>query len=212
MLEGATVTIDAAGCQTTIAEQIHDGGGRYILGPKGNQGEALRAVIRHFEEASVPCDAATEEKGHGRYEKRECWVEDDLSFFGKSWKWQGLTCVVRIRRETCRMGGSGTGGAEASVENHYYLSSTEPDAERRLGLVRSHWGIENRCHWTLDVVFGEDASPVRDKSAAQNLSTLRDLSIHLLRSHPKKTSLPKKRLEAMLDPNFRAEIISKVHA
>ena len=71
----------------------------------------------------------TEEKGHGRYEKRECWVEEDLSFFDKSWKWHGLTCR-RIRRETCRMGGRGTDGAEASVENHYYLCSVEPDADQ----------------------------------------------------------------------------------
>ena len=212
VLEGATVTIDAAGCQTAIAEQIHEGGGTYILGLKGNQGEAHRVVTQHFEKASAPCDAMTEEKGHGRYEKRECWVEEDLSFFDKSWKWHGLTGVVRIRRETCRMGGRGTDGAEASVENHYYLCSTEPDAARILALVRSHWGIENRCHWTLDVVFGEDASPVRDRTAAQNLSTLRDLSIHLLRSHPKKASLPKKRLEAILNPDLRAEIITGVHA
>jgi predicted transposase YbfD/YdcC len=211
-LQGATVTIDAAGCQTAIAEQIEEAGGSYILALKGNQGEAHEVVKAHFERLSRPCDAMSEESGHGRYEKRECWVEDDLSFFHKSWKWHGLTRVVQIRRETCRRESRGTDGLEANVEDQYYLCSSAADAENILATVRKHWGIENRCHWTLDVVFGEDDHPVRDRNAMQNLSTLRDLSIHLLRAHPSKQSLPKKRLQAILDPNFRTEIIRNLHA
>lgn len=211
-LSGATVTIDAAGCQTAIAEQIDNAGGSYILALKGNQGEAHDTVKTHFGSIVRPSDAATEEMGHGRYEKRECWVEEDLDFFDKSWKWQGLNCVVRIRRETCRKESRGTDGLEANVEDQYYLCSAEAEAEDILATVRRHWGIENRCHWVLDVVFGEDGHPVRDQNAAQNLSTLRDLSIHLLRQHPAKMSMPKKRLEAMLDPNFRTEIIVNLHA
>lgn len=211
-LEGATVTIDAAGCQTAIAEQIDDAGGNYVLALKANQGQAYNTVKGHFEKSLGSSYAMTEEHSHGRYEKRECWIEEDLGFFAKSWKWQGLRCVARIRRETCRPGSRGSDGREATVEEHYYLCSTLPDARSVLGLVRQHWGIENRCHWTLDVVFGEDASPVRDRTAARNLSTLRDLAIYLLRSHPSKATLPKKRLKAMLDPNFRAEIVTTLHA
>lgn len=211
-LEGATVSIDAAGCQTAIAEQIDNAGASYVLGLKGNQGQAHKVVSQHFGDNPEPSHAMTEEMAHGRYEKRECWVQENLSFFGKSWKWQGITCVAHIRRETCRPASRGTDGAEATVEDHYYLCSTPPDADTILATVRNHWGIENRCHWTLDVVFGEDANLVRDKTAAQNLSILRNQAIHLLRSHPSKASLPKKRLQAILDPNFRAEIISKVHA
>jgi len=213
-LKGATVTIDAAGCQTAIAEQIDEAGGAYILALKGNQGEAHEVVKTHFDRLSRPCDAMSEESGHGRYEKRECWVEDEMGFFHKSWKWHGLSRVVRIRRETCRRESRGTDGLEAAVEDQYYLcsSSSAGGAEKILATVRAHWGIENRCHWTLDVVFGEDDLPVSDRNAAQNLSTLRELSIHLLRSHPSKQTLPKKRLQAILDPNFRTEIVRNLHA
>lgn len=211
-LEGATVTIDAVGCQTAIAEQVDEAGGVYVLALKANQAQAHRVVSEHFAKSAGSSHAVTEEHSHGRYEKRECWVEEDLGFFDKSWKWRGLHCVARIRRETCRPGSRGSDGNEATVEEHYYLCSTPPDAQTILGLVRRHWGIENRCHWTLDVVFGEDANPVRDRTAARNLSTLRDLAIHLLRSHPSTATLPKKRLKAMLDPNFRAEIICPLHA
>lgn len=211
-LEGALVTIDAMGCQTQVARRIDQAGGRYILALKGNQGQAHAVVKKHFTQLNIPAAARTEEHSHGRYEKRECWVQSDLSFFGKSWKWQGLTCVARIRRETCRPGGSGADGREATVEDHYYLCSTQPDAKAILAAVRAHWGIENRCHWALDVVFGEDDSPLRDLTAARNLSTLRDMALHLLRSHPKKASVAKKRQEASLDSNFRAEVFSIFHA
>jgi predicted transposase YbfD/YdcC len=211
-LQGATVTIDAAGCQSAIAEQIDTADAHYILALKGNQGRAHDTVRKHLLSFERPADAGTEECAHGRYEKRECWVEDDLSFFGKSWKWQGITCVARIRRETCRPGARGTDSAEATVEEHYYLCSVAPDAETILSTVRRHWGIENRCHWTLDVVFGDDACSVRDGNAARNLSTLRDMAMHMLRKHPDAGTLPNKRQRALLDPNFRAEVVSNFHA
>ncbi len=106
----------------------------------------------------------------------------------------------------------GTDGREAVVEDHYYLCSAPPDAEAILATVRAHWAIENRCHWILDVVFGDDACQVRDANAAQNLGTLRDIALHMLRSHPKKLSLAKKHQEAALDSNFRAEVIANFHA
>jgi len=82
-----------------------------------------------------------------------------------------------------------------------------PGAARRVSVAG-----QNRCHWTLDLVFGEDDQPVRDRNAIRNLSTLGDLFIHFLHAHPSKQSLPKKRLQAILDPNFRTEIIRNLHA
>lgn len=211
-LKGATVSIDAMGCQIAIAQQIDEVGGRYLLALKANQREAHKAARRHFARLERPADTSSEERGHGRSEKRECWVESDLTYFGKSWQWEGLTCVARIQRETCRPGASGADGRETTVEDHYYLCSVPAEASTILAAVRAHWGIENRCDWTLDVVFHEDDSPVRDANAARNLSTLREMTLHMLRSHPKKASLVKKRQEASLDSNFRAEIISNFHA
>lgn len=212
-LKGATVTIDAAGCQTAIAAQIDEAGAAYVLALKGNQPQALEAVAAHF--ASGPAGAertVTEERSRGRYEKREYSILSDLSWFGKSWRWQGLGSVARVRRTTVRHGGGGADGREAVVEDHYYLCSIEADAKRLAALVRGHWSVENRCHWTLDVTFGEDLCGTRDATASRNLSTLREMAIALLRSHPSKGTLPLKQQRATLDTDFRLELLANFHA
>ena len=43
----------------------------------------------------------------------------------------------------------------------YYLSSLENNVEKLAEIIRSHWHIENRLHWSLDVAFAEDKSTVR---------------------------------------------------
>ena len=212
-LKGATVTIDAAGCQTAIAAQIDDGGGAYVLALKANQPQALAAVSAHFDSNPAGLDRhATEERSRGRYEKREYSIQSDLSWFGKSWKWQGLKSVGHVRRTTVRPGGSGADGREALVEDSYFLCSIEADAKRFAELARGHWGVENRCHWTLDVTFGEDLCGTRDATASRNLSTLREMAIGLLRAHPSKKTLPLKQLQATLDPDFRLRLLANFHA
>ena len=213
-LRGTTVSIDAIGCQTEIASQIDAAGGRYLLALKGNQHDAHKVVRDHFEKTEDLASARSEEFVRGRHEVRTCVVEHDLGFFGKSWKWAGLTCVVRVCAEVCRSGELGTDGAEATKEDRFYLCSLPPEeatAEALLNLVRAHWSVENRCHWTLDVVFGEDACPVRDKIAARNLSTMRGMVMHLLRNDPVKGSLKSKQQRAALDPSYRTKLISKLH-
>ncbi len=212
-LKGATVTIDAAGCQTAIAARIDDAGASYVLDLKGNQPRTLEAVSSHF--ASGPAGVlrhSTEERSHGRYERREYSIQPDLSWFGKSWKWQGIKSVAHVRRTTVRPGCSGADGREAVVEDHYYLCSIEADAKRLAGLVRGHWGIENRCHWTLDVTFGEDLCGTRDATASRNLSTMREMAIATLRAHPSKKTLPLKQQQAALDPDFRLRLLANLHA
>jgi len=212
-LKGATVTIDAAGCQTAVAAQIDEAGGAYVLALKANQPQALEAVASHF--ACGPEGVlrhVTEERSRGRYEKREYSIQSDLSWYGKSWKWQGLRSVAHVRRTTVRHDTSGADGREALVEDHYYLCSIEADAERLAVLVRGHWSVENRCHWTLDVTFGEDLCGTRDATASRNLSTVREMAIGLLRAHPSKKTLPLKQQQATLDPDFRLRLLEKFHA
>ena len=122
-LAGAVVTIDAMGCQREIASRIDLADAYYLLALKGNQGEAYDKVREHFGAGDIQrgsC-ARSEEISKGRYELRTCTEEEDLSFFGKSWTWAGITSVVHVRSEVCRHGGSGADGAETSVE-HRYLS------------------------------------------------------------------------------------------
>lgn len=212
-LEGATVTIDAAGCQTAVAARIDEAGASYVLALKANHPRALAAVSSHFDSAPENLlRHSTEERSHGRYEKRECSVQPDLSWFGKSWKWQGIKCVARLRRTTVRHGCSGADGREAVVEDHCFLCSVEPDAVRLAALVRGHWGIENRCHWTLDVTFGEDLCGTRDATASRNLSSMREMAVAMLRAHPSKKTLPLKQQQAALDPDFRLALLAYFHA
>lgn len=212
-LKGATVTIDAAGCQTAIAAQIDEAEGTYVLALKANQPQAHQAVTRHLDSSPPGLrHHVTEERSHGRYEKREYTIQGDLSWFDKSWKWQGLRSVARVRRTTVRPGASGADGREATVEDQYYLCSIKADPKLLADLVRGHWGIENRCHWTLDVTFGEDLCGTRDATASRNLSTLREMAIGLLRSHPSKKTLPLKQQQATLDPNFRLRLLENFHA
>lgn len=221
-LEGATVTIDAAGCQTQIAAQIDKADGSYVLALKANHKGAYEAAVKHFDtldkktedESGIEIGSSvtqftTEEVNRGRYEARTCTVESDLGFFSKSWKWAGITCVARVRSEVCRSSSSGADGAEATIEDRFYLCSCASDAEGILEKVRGHWSVENRCHWVLDVVFGEDGCRISDKNTAHNLSMLRELAAHCFHKAKKKgrESMKMMQLQAALDPVFRLELL-----
>jgi predicted transposase YbfD/YdcC len=212
MLEGTVVTIDAMGCHSHIAEQIHVGGGDYVLALKGNQKNTLEAVSKRFEieskedVANTHETAETVELSHGRFEQRTCTVIGDLEWFDKSWKWPGLKSVIKVERTTLR-----TGKSEIlKRETHYYLSSLGCGAEEHAERTREHWSVENTCHYTLDVTFGEDDCQVRDRSAAHNLSIMRELAAKVLRDHPAKKSMRAKRKLAALDPAFRFALLAMI--
>jgi len=223
-LDGATVTIDAIGTQPPIAAQIHAAGADYVLSLKANQRGALGAVKAAFGDArdapplpgepplaSPPPEGAlhteTLELSHGRCERRHYQLLGELGWFHKGWKWAGLQAVGKVRREVQR-----SMDGPPLIEEHYFLCSFKGDVGRFAALVRDHWAVENRCHWVLDVTFGEDHSQVRDRGAAHNFSILRELALKVLRDSPAKMSLRRKRKRAALDPNFRLQLLSAVHA
>ena len=211
-LKGTVVTIDAMGCYSHITEQVHEAGGDYVLALKGNQKNTLETVSERFEVESKEgrantCDTAeTVELSHGRFEQRTCTVIEDLKWFDKSWKWAGLSSVVKIERTTLRPGTHET----LKSETHYYLSSLKCGAKEHAERIREHWSVENTCHYTLDVTFGEDDCQVRDRSAARNLSIMRELAAKVLRDHPAKKSMRAKRKLAALDPSFRFTLLAMI--
>jgi predicted transposase YbfD/YdcC len=213
-LQGATVTIDAMGTQPAIAAQIHEAGADYVLALKANQKGAFQAVEDHFQElvaAGKPCARhpriETLELSHGRCERREYTITDDLDWFHKSWKWAGLQSVAQVRRAIQR-----SHDGPMIEEVHCFLCSFKADAQRVARLVRGHWSVENRCHWVLDVTFGEDHCQVRDKNGAHNLSILREMAMKALRGEPSKLSLRRKRRRAALDHSFRLDLLAFLHA
>jgi predicted transposase YbfD/YdcC len=206
MLKGCIVTVDAIGCQKTIVKQIRDKGADYVVAVKRNQPQLFAHVEGAFAAAdeqewirSSPHYCQTLDDKHGRIEQRECWVLDDPT--PEALGWQDGRTLVRIRRKTQRH------DEQWTDETHYYLSCLPPQASLLLGTVRAHWNIENNCHWVLDVVFREDASRTRLQHADDNLALLRKIALNLIRQHPAKGSLKRKRYRAALDEDFLLEVI-----
>lgn len=207
-VKGAVVTIDAMGCQKSIAAEIVKRGGAYVLPVKGNQGNLEAAVTELFDEhleddfARAPVSRVEEEeRNRGRNETRtyiQMNVPDDLA--GRA-EWAGLKTVGMVIRTR------ETNGVETG-EVQYYISSLKRNVKRFAKVVRGHWGIENTCHWSLDVTFREDASRARDRTLAENLSWIRRFALGLLKQHPdKKTSLIMKRRKCGWSTDFLAEVL-----
>lgn len=179
-LKGATVTIDAMGCQKRVAAKILAGGGSYVLTLKDNH-PTLRAEVEALFERdrqkgshAMASTFFEPHRGHGRQEGRfgrALAVPDDLQ--GRE-EWAGLTSVVCV--ESVRM----TQGVRTE-ERRYYLSSHPPDAETLARLIRGHWSIENELHWSLDVAFSEDSSRIRAGNGAENYALMRRVALMLLK-------------------------------
>ena len=74
----------------------------------------------------------------------------------------------------------------------------------------SHWGIENRLHWVLDVSFGEDSNRTRRGNGAENLTKIRRLARGLLGGVKGKQSVPRLMFRAALSPELRTSVIEKI--
>jgi predicted transposase YbfD/YdcC len=205
-IRGAIVTIDALGAQKVIAEQIIDGGGDYVLGLKGNHETLHRAVIAHIDEQlegdlSGAQEHVTTETGHGREETRaylQLPAPADLPGFGQ---WKGLksigmttSCCLRDGKET--------------IEVRYYLSSLELGVQEFARAVRGHWGIENGCHWTLDMTFREDESRLREGNLRENVAWLNRFALSLLKQHPGRQSVAMKRRSCGWSDDFLMEVVT----
>jgi predicted transposase YbfD/YdcC len=206
-LKGCIVTLDAMGCQRAIAEQIIDQGGDYVLGLKGNQGNLHEAVEDFFTTASahhfigVAHDFTEEvDKDHGRLEVRRYWITDDLRTLPDPQNWQGLRSIGMVERE-CRQGDTQT------FERRYFINSIAAEAKTFAQAVRGHWGVENRLHWRLDVIFGEDTSRIRRGNGPAIMTTLRHLCLNLFDRESSSLSLAKKRRKAAWNDEYRAKVI-----
>ena len=132
----------------------------------------------------------TVEKDHGRYEIRRFYQSAHLDWFADRDKWEGLKSVGMVEsiREI---------DGERSVDRRYFLSSLAVDVQTFARAVRSHWGVENKVHWIMDVCFREDQSRARAGYAAENLATLRRLALNLLKQEKsKKRGIRGKQLDA----------------
>jgi predicted transposase YbfD/YdcC len=182
-LSGAVVTIDAAGCQKKIAQQIVDQGGHYLLQLKGNQGGLHGETVELFDQClrddchGISYHAAqTVNGGHGRIEERTIWATSEIGWFAEKGKWKNLRSLIRVQAKR-------TVGGETSTEYRYYITDLPSDnASGLLAYIRGHWGIENNLHWCLDINFREDDRRIRQGHAAENFARLSRIALNLLQA------------------------------
>lgn len=207
-IKGAIITIDAMGTQKAIAKEIVDGEADYVLALKGNQDTMHKAVISYVDEQMENNFAditvrrhTTTEKGHGREETRtyiQMPAPKSLPGFGL---WKGLMSIGLVISFCLRNG-------KQTTETRYYISSLPVGVKRFARAVRGHWGIENTCHWTLDVTYREDESRIRDVNVRENFAWLNRFTLSLLKQHASKESVAMKRRHCAWNEAFLAEVLT----
>ncbi len=205
VLEGAIITIDAMGCQKEIAEKIVNQQADYVLAVKGNQKHLLDDIKEAFEQTPKAASHTTLEKSHGRIEKRTCRVITDMDWISKQSGWKKLQSIICIQTERTILQ---TG--EIQSEQRFYIASLLSSPIHFNQIIRQHWSIENKLHWSLDVTFKEDLSTKQAGNAAENFSIITKIAINLLKNNTdKKRSIKKKRLLCAFETDYLIKTVFK---
>lgn len=198
-IEGCTVTVDAMSCQKDIAKKVTEKKADYILGLKGNQQTLHDDVKLYFDNVTGPQKTVTKEKGHGRIEMREYYLETDIGWLWQKAEWTNLNAIGMVKSEViekdvCRK------------ETRYFLTSLT-DVEKFAKSTREHWGIENSLHWVLDVAFNEDNCRIRKDNSGENFAVVRHIALNLLKKDTSKMSMKSKRHRCAYDDDFLFHVL-----
>lgn len=213
-IQGATITMDAMGCQREIVQTLVEAKADYVIAVKNNQPGLAQAVEALFSPAAMasdvppgaPAQHQSVDKGHGRLHTRRCVVQSTAALSPELRAlWPGLRSAVMI--ESTREILQGRDRSAPSTEWRYYISSRELPAAEFSQIIQQHWHIENRCHWVLDVIFDEDACRVRRDHGPENLALLRRISLNLIRTDTSKGSVKLKRHRAAWNDDFLAQLL-----
>lgn len=207
-LAGALVSIDAIATNPTIAAAIRGQGADYLLAVKANQ-PTLRAELEAAFAVGDDADHHHDlDKGHGRVEERHVSVIREVDWLSGTRRFPGemrlpdVAAIVRVHT-TAHI------GDRTRTDTRYFISSAPLTAERAADAVRGHWGIENRLHWVLDVLFKDDLSRLRTGHGAKNMAVVRHFALNLIRAANDRKSLKTRRkmagwsdhyLESLLNP------------
>lgn len=209
-IQGAIITIDAMGTQTEIVRLIRDKKADYVLALKTNHPTLHQEVKNWFDKArtsnfegiNVSHDRRIE-KGHHRTEKRLIWAVPLSEFSGlyKQGQWSGLQTIVMVERTRHLWN-------KVTHEVQFYLSSLPADAQNLGNAIRTHWGIENQVHWTLDVTFNEDNCRIRSGNSPRNLALLRRMALNALNQEKSlKRSLRQKMKRAAMNNDYMMTVL-----
>jgi predicted transposase YbfD/YdcC len=178
-LKGQLITLDALGCQKKIAEHIIAKKADYLFGLKGNQSGLHEDVKLYFSSPHhmSKCQyIAEDDKGHGRIERREAYICDNVDWLEQRSEWAGLSTLIWIKSSRLIKD-------QESREDRYYISSlNSKNPKTFLQATRMHWGVES-MHWSLDVTFREDDRIVWNRNVAQNEAIIRRVALNLLKQY-----------------------------
>jgi predicted transposase YbfD/YdcC len=206
---GALVTIDAIACNAAVAAAITDAGADYLLAVKANQ-PTLRGEIEAFFKDAPPrtLDSAHDiDKGHGRIEQRTVTVAREVDWltgakhFPGALRLPGVASIIKVSSRTELRD-------HGRFDTRYDISSAGLTAEAAANAVRGHWGIENRLHWVLDVVFNEDLARIRTGHGAKNMAVVRHFAINLVRQAKDKKTIKLRRKIAGWTDEYLASILN----
>lgn len=208
-VRGSIISLDALYAHIPEVQEILSRGGDYIVGIKGNQGN-LEAEVKNFFDQAHAIDFeevavtryATEDKGHGRLEKRQVTVTSDLEWLTQKDAW-GLQSLIEVRSER-RINGV------VEQATRYYGSSRRAEAKKFSVWVRNHWSIENSLHYIMDVVFGEDASLSDCGYSAENISLIKRLAMNIVRIIDPKRGMASARRSATFEPKYLRGLLARV--
>lgn len=220
-VQGCVVTVDAMGCQTDIAQTIDNRNGDYLLRVRDNQQNLRTQIDEYFEWAldeDRPADQSADyayvestDGGHGRIETRKCWCSEQITDLEPLSGWPGVEGIVRVdsTREYPDQ------DKPAETQTKYYITScsasSEADARHLLETSRSHWEVENKVHWVLDVAMDEDRNQTRNGQAAENLSVVRKFAMNVLREDDSlDVGVETKRLRAAGDHDYMLELLEGI--
>jgi predicted transposase YbfD/YdcC len=211
-VRGAVITIDAMGAQVGIVKAITERGGDVIVCLKGNQGN-LHKAVSEFVEKQLENDfdglvhetlrECSKKKRHGREESRTYIQFEIPEDFPLEEKWVGLKSFGVVVRET-------SSADKHTVERSFYISSLPIGIAQFSKSIRSHWGIENTCHWSLDVTWREDALRTMERRMAENLAWIRKFSLSLLKQIPDKHSVAMRRRMCGWSEEYLAQVLIKL--
>ena len=212
-VKGIIITADAMHCQKETAEKIVNNGGDYVLQLKANQKSFYEEVYamfddKYMDETGKNCEYEiykTEEKSHGRIEKRTCYVLNEIAFFTDYLaNWKGLKKIFAVVREVEK-------GNKVTKEISCYLSSKNTTAENLLAYTRKHWEIES-MHHILDVTYDEDRSKLLRQRAQENLNIFRKMGISIHKNYlkNKKQTVKSNMFNCLLNDNHLMEVIGNI--
>lgn len=209
-IEGATVTMDAMGTQTKIADKVVDRKAHFVMGLKGNQGTLHNDVAQYLDDLiegnleGYALDEHVDVGGdHGRIEIRKVWCTTDIEWLKKNHpRWSAINGIVAVE--------SHRNESEDNIERRYYITSHGNKTAEEIGkMIRSHWHVENKLHWQLDVSFDEDSCRLRSGHAAANFSLLNKIALNLLKNENSvKAGIKTKRLRAGWEDAYLMKVLT----